>query len=648
MSWVEELGKVYDICSGEHDDVEAPLIVSHVLEDTQITISLNRDGTIPASGFAEETSEFDSGTIVPVTNESGARSGTGPQPRPLFDEIKYIAKDWADQLNSEQPDHSFFNAYILNLKKWAESEYCTDEVRAVYSYLSKGTVINDLIRCGMIKTDGSGKIPLKFKKDKSSGKDKFAGTEQDINGKSIEKCKVRFCVGGKMLWKDKQLRELFLKYIRKSGGKTQVCYATGTQQVPATKNPYVWNTSKLISSNDPGGFNSNYMGRFWTNEQCLSLGYDSSQKIHSSLKWLIKHNGKWYGNICVILWESALKRVPDVAASKDSLFGDDYTDEYDPGRGYVNQTVISLYGRHCIFSPGSHTMIMILESPAVKDKDFKGRLSMTMYEEMATSDYIDSVRRWHDSISWKANSKDEHDAFSFSVFDIANAAYGNETEEKKKKSGKSDKPKIVLQCKPNVEKDVIRRLIPCITTGRKVPRDLVSLLFTRACSPMSFDLKAGTWEKVLNCACGLIRKQIIEHKGECKMALDTECTSRDYLFGRLLAIADAAESSTYTQEDKDKRVTNAKRYFSAFVSRPCQTWSIIYQALIPYLGKMKADTADFVQNEINSIQSLMSREQFVEDTPLSPEFLHAYSCEYNNSAWMIKKFNNKSKNVEDK
>ena len=48
------------------------------------------------------------------------------------------------------------------------------------------------------------------------------------------------------------------------------------------------------------------------------------------------------------------------------------------------------------------------------------------------------------------------------------------------------------------------------------------------------------------------------------MALDVNCTRRDYLYGRLLAVADRIEYRTFDKDDG--RQTNAKRYMNAFSS----------------------------------------------------------------------------------
>ena len=114
------------------------------------------------------------------------------------------------------------------------------------------------------------------------------------------------------------------------------------------------------------------------------------------------------------------------------------------------------------------------------------------------------------------------------------------------------------------------------------------------------------------------------------MALDEKCTDRSYLYGRLLAVADAAESSTY--ESGEKRTTNAKRYFEAFSNRPCATWEIIRKRLCPYLEKhdkmnRSMYSENYYSNLINTITDMFEHDDFADNSKLDPIYLHAYSCQ---------------------
>ena len=69
------------------------------------------------------------------------------------------------------------------------------------------------------------------------------------------------------------------------------------------------------------------------------------------------------------------------------------------------------------------------------------------------------------------------------------------------------------------------------------------------------------------------------------MALDKNCSDRSYLFGRLLAIADAVENSAYNTSE-DRRETNALRMQKAFALRPMSTWRLLEEKLEPYYKQL--------------------------------------------------------------
>lgn len=69
------------------------------------------------------------------------------------------------------------------------------------------------------------------------------------------------------------------------------------------------------------------------------------------------------------------------------------------------------------------------------------------------------------------------------------------------------------------------------------------------------------------------------------MSLDKENTNRSYLFGRLLAIAEIVERSTYSKEEE--RETNAMRMQKAFALRPMATWRMLEEKLEPYYKRLE-------------------------------------------------------------
>lgn len=110
------------------------------------------------------------------------------------------------------------------------------------------------------------------------------------------------------------------------------------------------------------------------------------------------------------------------------------------------------------------------------------------------------------------------------------------------------------------------------------------------------------------------------------MSYDPNETNRSYLYGCLLAVADAAERSTYEKSESD-RVTNARRYWSAFAQRPWTTWKIIEGKLRPYLDKSNEygrRTGLRYEKMLNEIMDKFSIKEFEDDSALSPNYLLGY------------------------
>jgi len=107
------------------------------------------------------------------------------------------------------------------------------------------------------------------------------------------------------------------------------------------------------------------------------------------------------------------------------------------------------------------------------------------------------------------------------------------------------------------------------------------------------------------------------------MSLDETRTTRDYLYGRLLAIADDLEEMALYKA-KEKRATNAARYMQQFSQRPYQTWKQIHEALTPYMARLGG--AYFHKNLIAQVINL-NPEALEGNKPLTGEYLLGYYCQ---------------------
>lgn len=607
MSWTNELYAVYEKnWGGPYSENPMLLPISHSTANAQIEIMLDEDGTFVK---AERVPKAEAVTVIPVTNDSAARS-SGIAPHPFADKLIYIAGDYEKYFDGKKSDNSaFFNAYTEQLEKWAESKYSHQAVRTLLTYLEKRSLIGDLIKSGVLVSDNSGMLKSGEKLEGISQEDSFVRFRINYHDESFES----------RTWKDKTLIDSFIEYNSSLDWDKQLCYATGKILPVTYKHPSkirnAGDKGRLISSNDESGFA--YRGRFRGKEDAISVSYDFSQKMHNALKWLIARQGVNIENsLMLIVWESALRELPNIINSASEFEFDDETEEQiyaDTYVKYKEQLKKSIFGYKNKLDGSSKAMVMGLDSAVT------GRLSIGLYSELQSSELLENIQKWHEDTAWFTyNNKQHRYVFdSFELRNIINCAFGIE------------RGKFIECSDPKLKTDYMCRLIPCVTEGRKIPKDIIRSLMNKAIFPLKYSNNYN-WRNVLSVTCGMIRKEKLENKEECTMALDENCSDRSYLYGRLLAVADAAESRTY--ESGEKRTTNAKRYFNAFSNRPCTTWNIIRNQLSPYLEKLdKTNTSvysdNYYTNLINEITDKFSREDFSDNSKLDPVFLHAYSCQ---------------------
>lgn len=113
------------------------------------------------------------------------------------------------------------------------------------------------------------------------------------------------------------------------------------------------------------------------------------------------------------------------------------------------------------------------------------------------------------------------------------------------------------------------------------------------------------------------------------MALEPDRNTRDYLYGRLLAIAESIESSALFVAG-EKRDTNAARLMQRFADRPFSTWKTIEVSLAPYKSRLRSQRGALLFKREQLLDDTMHKflgEDYVNDAPLSGEFLLGYHCQ---------------------
>ncbi|MGH2568315.1 MAG: type I-C CRISPR-associated protein Cas8c/Csd1 [Bacteroidota bacterium] len=613
MAWIQKLYETYDNCQSMvgivTDDNEVPLLpICHSTQKAHIEIVLDQRGNFKR---ARVVPKDEATTIIPCTENSGGRT-SGPEPHPLCDKLQYVAKDYTG--HGGRKSHRF-NLYSEKLENWCRSDYSHPKVDAVLKYVKRGKVIQDLIVHKILLTSKKGKLSAKsdHKKEKEiltifdvldSQDEAFVRWVVEIPGERESK-----------VWKDKTLWEQWIRYYSNTKEGKTLCYVTGKEEFEADQHPkYIrrpGDGAKLISSNDADGFT--YRGRFTDKygEQAAGVGFEVTQKAHSALRWLISRQGYRRDEQAIVAWATSGKDIPPPLADPLAILGVNEMPSDESPSSYTAESIgIRFKKRIAGYGPelGKTTGVVVMGLDSVTP----GRMAITFYRELTGSEYLERINRWHETCAWihwyrfvdiQENGKAKRKPLPFvgapAPSDIAEAAYGNRVDNKLRKA-------------------TVERILPCIIDGQQIPRDLVESAVRRASNRVALD--DWQWEKTLSIACALFKK--LKEKENYSMALDPNRKTRDYLYGRLLALADSLEGWALNKARED-RETNAARLMQRFSERPYNTWRTIELALAPYKARLGGKSKKR-QRMIDQVVDAFDANDFMNDKRLSGEFLLGY------------------------
>ncbi len=631
MSWLEKCYETYENCQqeigiqkfqaeGDKRSYVPLLPVAHTTQLVNIEVELDQNGNFQDARLLAKDEQT---TIIPCTEESSART-SGIVPHPLVDKLQYIAADYPAYGGTKK---SGWNLYHTQLQDWCSSPYADAKVCAVLRFLEKGCLVASLVKKHILFLDENGKMPTKW----TGSKDEKPKILETLASADQTESFVRFRVGGIDLAQDEAVRESFIHYYEMKQQRVDYCTVQGKQMAVSTLSPYKirnpGDRAKLISSND--STNYTYRGRFVTAEQALSIGYETTQKAHSALRWLISKQGCSNGDQTIVVWGTKGEPIPDITADSMDL-GDDFAAAFaqlgqpqlPPATEseYAERFNKAIQGYGKALDEKANTVVMILDSAT------QGRLSIRYYRELAGSELMKNITDWHRNFAWKLNyrsapesaepgQKPKWKRVSFwgapSPADIAKAAYGE----------KADK-KIIQQ--------TVERLVPCITEGKYLPRDLMLSAVHRATAGIG--LEPWEYQKTCGIACALICGYYHRNKKEDFVMtdgkyVDETIDDRSYLFGRILACAEQIERRVQSQTG-ETRPTNAERLRLVFVQRPAKTTALLQQKLTPYLNRMRANGVSR-DKRYSTLQELVGRlgaEKYT-NKPLNELYLLGYACQ---------------------
>lgn len=608
MSWLQKLYETYEHCVGREPNGSEPLIpVSHTVQQAHIEIVIDGGGNFRRARVIERQ-----GIILPATEESANRTSRG-DPHALADKIQYCAGDYP-RFGGKKA--TYFAKYLGQLERWCASEFSHPKAKAVRDYVRKETVVADLasasvlcVRSGDLLTDWPEREgePQIFKQL----------TAKRVNGAKVRDqgdALIRWVVevsGDPQAetWSDVSLQDSWCGYYASLDSDRGPCIVSGNSDRPLAKQHpaklrHGADKAKLISSNDTTGYT--FRGRFVDAAEALGVAFEVTQKAHNALRWLIARQAYRNGDQVILTWSIGGKQLPDPFASSHELFGGAGDPLPAPiGMDTAQAFAIRLnkaiagYGGKLDDSDG--VVVMALDSAT------PGRMAITFYRELRGSEFLERIRAWHTQCSWPQNfGKDRTFVGAAAPRDIAEAAYGRRLDD-------------VLR------KATVERLLPCIIDGAPLPPDLVESARHRASHRAS--LAPWEWEKCLGIACSLLRAHHIERN--YKMSLELDRRTRDYLYGRLLAVAEYLEGRALYVAG-EKRDTTSARLMQRFADRPYSTWRVIELSLTPYKARLRAQRPGFLfsmEKLIDELIAAFEPADFCRDAALSGEFLLAYHCQ---------------------
>ncbi|PWK15200.1 CRISPR-associated Csd1 family protein [Psychrobacter immobilis] len=680
MSWLQRLYQTYELAS-KNEDIKAQdhalMPYYHVNQNIQIIATINNKGDFVRAEICRE----DSGKVkskylaIPATNDSANRT-SGAVAHPLSDKLQYVAKDFYSYSDNKK---DVYPLYEEVLSTWCESEYAHPKAQAVLNYVQKGTLVKDLLNAKVLIADPEDNNKLAYPEQ--------AGDYPDSILSSLNKNKGVFDQGAAFVswqvinselssqakpsqaetWKDDSLFDSWQQFYATLDSTDGFCYITGQNRPLASKHPNrilrSATNAKLISANDMDSFT--FLGRFTDNKasikaqglQGANISAVVTEKAHAALSWLLARQGREEAGQAVVAWaisgEETLQPteplnksatfdvVKNAEQSEQMLFESDDIDEFENmdseddedseqeiagtdkeaplpfkhsnNLGHLFATHLNNTMQGYRQKLDAHDQISIITLEAATP----GRMAVTYYHESMPNDYIDALESWHRQFAW--------------YFTYADPESGE-----RKLTLKAPTPKQISQVaygarlSDALKKQVVSQVLPCIVEGaaRQFPWQLVDLSIKRACNPLALD--NWEWEQAISIACALYRgyylRQSESKKRSYTVALQTDYTSRDYLYGRLLAVAEDIESLALFIAG-EKRNTTAQRYMQQFANRPFTTWRNIELALKPYENRLKSNRGGYLANKqdlMDQIMSLFNVADFTNDAALSGEFLLGY------------------------
>ena len=506
-----------------------------------ISVRLDRDGSF----YKAEVMADNQTIIFPVTGDSVARSGSNPSSHPLVDKFSY----YVSEVNQSQYDN--FHEQLANWIDYCDEGEVKDFLMKIRHFILQTDFLSSILQS--LYGEDYQREGLKITYSDSDGKNKTV----DLSAYFLEFSIVRFNgFKDESVTSYKELHQSYISFVRANQDNLGTCNISGRTEQITNKHRGLMGNAKIISVSNKG---EAYKGRFKEREDVFSVGYETSEKIHLMIKYLLenKNSSTWLeSSQYLINWFSddlANESQLDIVKPEFNELFEDSEDERDslvfikPNK--ENKKIGSSFIKgQKLFSNDAMYNISIL------NKTSNGRIALKYFRQVQVSQLLKNLETWQENYSWEAKTKSGNYQLRTPTFnEIINAAYG------------IDRERYLELDNDSFKSDQYQQLVTALIDGRLIPNTIVKKLEDNIKQRQKY---SKHWYQVQQVSLAVLQKQ---YGREFTPMLDHQETDRSYLFGRLLAIYELFEAQRYALDgSSQERITNAERYWNAYTGQPAK------------------------------------------------------------------------------
>ncbi len=568
-----------------------------------VLVKLDQDGSFYKAEFMSDNQTI----IFPVTANSVARSGSNPAPHPLVDKFSYYISEVS------QSQYDDFHKQLASWITYCEEGEVKDFLMKIQQFILQTDFLSSILQS--LYGEHYQREGLKITYSDSDGKNKTV----DLSAYFLEFSIVQFHgFKDESVTSYKALHQSFISFTTANRDNLGTCNISGRTEQISNKHRGLMGNAKIISVSNKG---EAYKGRFKEREDVFSVGYETSEKIHLMIKYLLENNNSstWLeSSQYLINWFS------DDLANESQLdivkpaFNDLFEDDEDEKDSHVfikpneeNKNIGSSFIKgQKLFSNDAIYNIAIL------NKTSNGRIALKYFRQVQVSQLLKNLETWQENYSWEAKTKSGNYKLRTPTFnEIINVAYG------------VDRERYLELDNDSFKSEQYQQLVTALIDGRTIPNTIVKKLEDNIKQRQKY---SKHWYQVQQVSLAILHKQ---YGREFKPMLDHENTNRSYLFGRLLAIFELIETQRYRIDGNNQEgITNAERYWNAYTSQPAKLMMNLTNKIKPYEETVKLNAhgifnkLDKERAEIIRLLNPLMRKKDI-NNPLDYQFIFGYYAE---------------------